>query len=153
MSGVVSDAHSPNLARWLKRHGKRPLGRPNIFRDHDGVRWIGWIDDTEWFIGTRLMRVLCDGSRATPFAYGKLAQSLKLEPNFWPRYSAIGRCAIDEAHRMSFIGDETRWQTDGEVRRCQWCGNCEQRLERWTETIERTRWSATPLPHAQGTAR
>jgi len=133
--------YSPNLARWIARQQRSTLGELKVFRDLDGVRWIGWVDDEHWFIGCRLMRCLSMGAKAETGAFAQKLGELTPEPDFWDRYNAIGRCAIDEAHAISFIGDEGRWSVDGDTRHCLWCGRHTQHLDRWTETTEHTCWT------------
>lgn len=143
--------YSPNLTKWLARNG-RPYGAPSVFKDYDGVRWIGWIDDG-WFIGCRLGRVLNKGAKAEVGCWTFPITDLTRENDFWKRYRDIGRCAIDEAHAIGFIGDETRWAVDGDTRSCLWCGDHTQVKRRWTETEERSRWEpVATLTRATGDA-
>ena len=132
--------YSPNLNRWLALNAKRGIRRPRVYRDRDGILWIGRMDDDGWFTGTRIMRCLTEGGRAEVGAYGHLSESLTECPDFWREYDEKGRCAIDTEHRVGFIGEETRWTVNGDRRSCRWCGEAVQRLERWTETVERSRW-------------
>lgn len=134
--------YSPNLNRWLAgvKRDRSHRGVPHVFRDPEGVRWIGWIDDCDMFIGTRLMRCLTVGRKAEVGAWMKIAESLTEEPDFWRHYDQIGRCHIDPRHNGWWVGEETRWLTDGETRSCLWCGNHTQHLRRWTDTVERERW-------------
>lgn len=96
-----------------------------------------------WFHGAQLMAVLCKGrresSKAIPYRH---FGGLTLVEHFWPEYRRIGRCAIDPAHEISFIGDDTRWSYSvaRDQRSCLWCGECTQVLETWTETITRSAW-------------
>lgn len=136
----IGPKYSPNLNRWLAYNAKRYGANPRVFKDRDGILWIGRIEDGLWFIGTRLMRCLTVGAKARTGAYVDLAPNLSEMPGFWPQYDADGRCAIDKAHCISFIGSETRWKIDGDHRSCIWCGKVSQRLKRWTETVQRTRW-------------
>ena len=85
--------------------------------------------------------ILCYGRKSECFCW--LSLVLEEIPDFWERYAAVGRCAIDENHTMSFIGDENRWKQTGDTRVCQWCG-ATQHLDRWTETVEREAWRAAP---------
>lgn len=138
----VGDRYSPNLRRWLGKQRRTGVyGLPEVFRDQDGIRWIGWRDDEGWFIVTRLFRVLTAGLKAEIGAFPprSFAGSVA-EPDFWRRYAAIGRCALDEEHRHVFIGNETRWAVEGDERCCKWCGNHRQQLRRWSEMVERQRW-------------
>lgn len=131
-----SAKYSPNLYRFLKQrqyglHGK-------VYRAADGALWLGVLDGP-YLLGARLMEVLCSGTNTSSFAH-RVPEGLVEISDFWPTYMAIGRCAIDSAHEMSFAGDETRWRVDGDTRECLWCGSHHQRRERYVETVSRERW-------------
>ena len=136
--------YSLNLYQWLtKRDDKMRAWASRVYRDADGSLFVGWPSESHpgEFIGARMGHILCYGSRAGLWCYSSLA--LEEIPDFWARYTAVGRCAIDVDHTMSFIGDENRWKQTGDTRVCQWCG-AKQHLERWTETVEREAWRAAP---------
>lgn len=119
--------YSPNLHAWLTLRSKKHRAETSrVFADKDGTLWIGFLDDG-YLIGSRLMSVLCEGKKAESFAFGYLGK-LDEVPDFWARYTAVGRCAIDPAHKMYFVGDDTRWRTAGDKRECLWCGNHAQVL-------------------------
>jgi len=146
--------HSPNLAKWLNAN-RRAGGRPSVYRNIDGLRHIGWLEDDGWFSGARLWRVLGDGRRVKVFAFPPAHGPWFKEADFWDRYEAIGRCAIDEAHTRHFIGDDTRWREDGDTRECLWCGAHRQERHRWQQIIEREGWRPVALaalanPHPKG---
>jgi hypothetical protein len=90
-------------------------------------------------IAARLMNVLCYGTKAESFCYVGMRGLVEVA-DFWPRYVAEGRCAIDPEHKRHFVGDDTRWTQDGDTRACLWCGKARQVLVRWTETVERQQW-------------
>ena len=94
---------------------------------------------------TSLMRVLCNGGRVESMAY-PLKQIGPLEelPDFWERYTADGRCAIDPVHKMHFIGGDSRWRVTGDERECLWCGKFHQRRERYMRTTEHEWWVSAP---------
>lgn len=141
----VGEKYSPNLNNWLGKNQRRSA--PSVFRWQEGGHYIGWREDDGWFSGTRMMAVLCDGRKAQIYAHVPEWGSKLIEvPDFWERYAKIGRCAIDEAHKISFIGDETRWAVDGDTRECLWCGNCRQTLLRWQETVDHKAWETAPAP-------
>lgn len=132
--------YSPNLYRWLTARGHEYRARMvNVYTDANGTRWIGYHDDLGSFIGQKLIAVLCQGEKAGSWCFCGLGQ-LSIALNFWPSYMSDGRCAIDPDHKMSFLGDDTRWQVDGDSRQCLWCGNAHQVLHRWNETVECTEW-------------
>lgn len=134
--------YSPNLYKWLtKRDKKHRIETSTVFRAPDGSLWIGMIDENIFLIGSRLMAVLCHGAKAETMAYplNKIGP-LEEMTDFWDRYMAVGRCAIDPKHERYFVGQETRWLVEGETRRCLWCGNARQRQE--TYHIPRKRWVA-----------
>lgn len=133
---------SPNLYKWLTKRGEKPRRHTSkIYREKDGALFIGMLDDG-FLHGSQLMRVLCIGGKAEVFAY-YLGQPEEIA-DFWERYAAVGRCAIDQAHAMHFTGDESRWQTEGDTRECLWCGNHSQTLRRWIDPVERQRWETVP---------
>jgi hypothetical protein len=131
--------YSPNLHRWLTmRSKKHHAWTSRVYRNESGMLWIGMMDLGD-LIGARLMNVLCYGTKAESFCYVGMRGLVEVA-DFWPRYVADGRCAIDTAHREYFIGDDTRWTQDGDTRACLWCGKTRQVLERWTESVERQEW-------------
>ena len=133
---------SPNLYQWMtKRENSSLRQNARAYKDKDGVVFIGTADDG-WLHGSRLMRILCVGRKAERFAFylGEMVEIV----DFWERYAAVGRCAIDQAHAMHFTGEETRWKTEGDTRHCQWCSNHSQTLRRWIEPVERQRWEMVP---------
>ena len=145
---LTGDKYSPNLRAFLARQTKYRGPLLRVFNDAEGQRWIGFIDEETWFIGTRLWRVLCVGRKAEVGAWPKLASELVEEAGFWDRYEAVGRCAIDEAHKHWFVNgddrfaypsEDDRMAGDDDTRTCRWCGH-EQKRVRWTETVERERW-------------
>jgi hypothetical protein len=136
------EKYSPNLYAWLTLRTKKHRAETSrVFSDESGAIYIGYQDDI-YLIGSRLIAVLCNGKKEESWAFPRLGK-LPEVPDFWARYTAVGRCAIDDAHTMSFIGGENRWKQTGDTRECQWCG-AKQRLERWTETVEREAWRAVP---------
>jgi hypothetical protein len=57
------------------------------------------------------------------YRLGVHIHGFSVERGFWERYAAIGRCAIDVGHVMTFRGDHGRWVTNGSGGRiCSWCG-------------------------------
>ncbi|GAM01719.1 hypothetical protein [Sphingomonas parapaucimobilis] len=140
---LVGDKYSPNLRHWLNRNRRTYRSYPLVYQWEDGGRYIGWLDDDDvgYFTGTRLMGALSGGGMGKIFAHvpSWAAQLTEVE-GFWQRYVDQGRCAIDPEHKTSFIGDDTRWQVEGDTRNCLWCGNCTQALHRWTEQVERSAW-------------
>jgi hypothetical protein len=131
--------YSPNLYKWLTmRSRKHNAWTSRVYRAADGVLFIGMLDLGD-LIGARLMNVLCYGTKAESCCWVNLRGLVEVA-DFWPRYVADGRCAIDTAHREYFVGDDTRWTQDGDTRACLWCGKAQQVLTRWTETVERQEW-------------
>lgn len=135
---LKGDKYSPNLKKWCQKNRTHP--RHEVYLDQKGTPWIGWVDDGRWFIGSRLWNVLGSGGRAMAGCWDFPVSSLKKQESFWDEYARHGRCAIDKEHRTYFIGDESRWQENGETRSCKWCGGHSQKLVRWTESVERSRW-------------
>lgn len=131
--------YSPNLHRWLTMRGKKHHAwTSRVYRDNAGTLWIGMLDLGD-LIGARLMNVLCYGTKAESCCWVNLRGLVEVA-DFWPRYVADGRCAIDQAHERHFVGDDTRWTQDGDTRACLWCGKAQQVLVRWTGTVERQQW-------------
>lgn len=142
--------YSPNLHRWLTmRSKKHHAWTSRVYRDNYGVLLIGRLDDG-YLIGTRLYDVLCNGTKAGSWAIAD--RGFVEVVDFWPRYVAEGRCAIDPEHERFFVGDDTRWTQDGDTRACLWCGKAQQVLTRWTETVERQEWRNLQ-PNAGGNRR
>lgn len=144
--------YSVNLHAFLTTKRMAPRAHlQRVYRDAEGTLWLGYKDES-FIFGARLMHVLCKGARTETFAHPRHGKSVEVA-DFWPRYAAVGRCAIDTDHSMHFIGDEHRWHVDGETRSCLWCGKAVQRLERWVEPVERERWvPVDPVVRAPATA-
>jgi hypothetical protein len=131
--------YSPNLYRWLTMRSKQHHAwTSRVYRDTNGTLWVGMLDLGD-LIGARLMNVLCYGAKAESFCYVGMRGLVEVT-DFWTRYVADGRCAIDTEHRKSFVGDDTRWTQDDDKRVCLWCGKARQVLKRWTENVERQEW-------------
>lgn len=137
------DKYSPNLHRLLKQ--SRTMGAyAHVFRhDDEGTLWLGYMLDGD-FIGCRLIQALCSGNKADIACFPSVAFVAKLTcvPDFWTRYQAIGRCALDPEHQEHFISRADRFQIspNGKQRTCLWCGQL-QVHRTWTETIKRTAWT------------
>lgn len=131
---------SPNLHGFLKtRRNQSMLRFGRVYKDPEGALWLGYPDE-EFFVGARLISVLCNGARTNTAAHVRVVRGLTEVEGFWNDYRRYGRCAVDPAHRMGFVGDDTRWTTNGDQRDCLWCGKASQRMRRWTETVERSEW-------------
>lgn len=131
--------YSPNLYRWLTTKGKKHRAwTSRIYKNADGVLFIGMMEGGD-LIGALLIRVLCNGAKAESWCYTKADDMVEVA-DFWPRYMADGRCAIDTEHSMRFVGDDTRWNVRGDWRDCLWCGKAQQLMTRWTEVVERGQW-------------
>lgn len=135
---------SPNLYRWLTaRSNVRAARHSRVFSDAGGVLWIGELWEGDCFIGSRLQAVLCNGPQESRCSYeGQTFISGMVEVHdFWSMYMVVGRCAIDTEHKIAFTGEDARWRVQGETRSCLWCGNANQTMRRWTETVERSAWT------------
>jgi hypothetical protein len=130
---------SPNLYRWLKGQKSRAWAL-RVYRCTDNILWIGMLDGRE-LIGSKLIGVLCNGRKENTAAWQHIDAVEVAE--FWERYVAEGRCAIDPDHSMYFRGDDTRWQTLDQTRSCLWCGKATQTFKRWSETVQREGWVPT----------
>ena len=136
----LEDKYSPNLRRWLNKR-KRHSGMPqSVFMDAEGAKWIGWLDEDLYLIGSLLMGVLCNGAKEEVFAY-PLNRIPKLQemPDFWAEYECVGRCAIDPEHAHYFLSRYGRYTETGDARTCKWCGAQHVR-ERYVEHLPRERW-------------
>lgn len=140
--------YSPNLHRWLKKNA-RNRKPPGIFvgaggvEGFDGHLFIGWLNTCgchpDDLTGSRLWQVLGSGGRAIVGVWVGRGHFVEQKPDFWGDYLRIGRCAVDPKHEHSFIGDETRFVEEGDVRTCTWCGAV-QRRERYEVVKHRERW-------------
>lgn len=136
---LKGDKYSPNLNAWLKQWAKNCAVLPSVYETPDRLM-IGFTpvsSDTD-FIGGPLISVLCNGAKQSTFCVVKKGEWKQL-PNFWSDYIKIGRCAIDQDHRMFFIGDDDRWKAHGDVRVCQWCGHEQVKLS-WVEQASKSEW-------------
>lgn len=150
----LNTSYSPNLHNYVKRFAKE-IGDwkfPDVYQDctqdgsFAGLLYIGYMDmedGTNGFVGARLNRVLGCGasvySRERGWFMGLGPSNMKLVSDFWDRYIAIGRCAIDVEHRQWFIGDKDRYTMDGDLRTCTWCGVQHKRrieIKTYTKEIE-----------------
>ncbi|MEW9855894.1 hypothetical protein [Novosphingobium sp. M1R2S20] len=139
---LQGDKYSPNLRAWLTKQSARNRSLPLVYADKDGDKLIGWIDEDQWFIGSRLNRVLGVGRKADVWCWTIPTSSLTELDEFWQRYTVAGRCAIDTEHNGFFIGEQTRWRQAGDTRECLWCDGFWQVQVRWTECVARSRWEA-----------
>lgn len=138
--------YSPNLYAWVKKWCKRykhaAESTANVYRSNEGDLWIGQLFEGDGsIIGCRLISVLCNGEREETANYISV-RGMVLQADFWDRYMAVGRCAIDEDHSMGFVDDSTRWTQQGDSRRCLWCGHHTQKLHRWTQSVDRSEWQS-----------
>lgn len=130
--------YSPNLLKWLRKRRWWKGEDARVYRADDNRLYIGVFDREGFFSGSNLQAVLCRGRQCESGCYGRI--DIKEVVDFWERYVAIGRCAIDTDHRQHFVGDETRWLVEGNRRSCQWCGNCVQELREREEIVVRREW-------------
>ena len=136
----LDDKYSPNLRRWLNKR-ERQSGMPqSVFRDAEGTKWIGWLDEDLYLIGSLFMGVLCNGTKEEVFAYplNRIPKLTEL-PDFWGEYERVGRCAIDPEHAHYFLSRDGRYTETGDARTCKWCGAQHVR-ERYVEHVPRERW-------------
>lgn len=140
-----SAKYSPNLYEFLaaKRQVRSTTPRARVFADSDNTKWLGYFDSNGSFIGTRLNQVLGRGKEVEVTCPVNLGPLRELE-TFWTDYVRDGRCAIDVRHQTPFINADSRWKVEGDVRHCLWCNRTTQTLKKWTETVTREAWVATP---------
>lgn len=135
-----SPKYSPSLYKWMKCKEVQPLivHGLKVYKDKESRLWIGNVHDE--FLGSSLLGVLCNGAKEIIGWRYDLADQLTELPVFWEEYKQAGRCAIDPDHGEYFVGEESRWHQEGNVRHCLWCGKVTQQLHTWTETIQRQTW-------------
>jgi hypothetical protein len=146
-----SAAFSPNLYKYLKRHGQfyadggTPVGVHRIKPDTKmaeaygaGSLMIGTMDGV-YLSGSLLMAVLCNGTTAPRFAY-PVGSALVPVDGFWEAYLDKGRCSIDAAHDVPLLGD--RFSLAGDVRTCLWCRHQQRRILTPRTVIDETWESA-----------
>lgn len=142
MSPIHGSKFSPNLWKWLTlRHAAHHTWTSLVYCDQHADLWIGFPDDG-YFVGARLVSVLCQGPRAGSACWTDLGP-LTLQEHFWHDYLLKGRCAVDPSHNRLFLGDADRWETKDGMRQCRWCGEVTQVLRRWTESANCSTWANT----------
>lgn len=148
-----ADRYSENLMKWVRKHRNAPLiavyspvsyvdgsdlGRFDAAKTCAGSLYIGFggLDDG-WLHGARLSEILCNGVKASEWAYPPKHRFQPL-PDWWKRYIEGGKCCIDPEHWL--YTDRERWEVaeDGKTRRCLWCGKHKQYLK--TEMTPKTSW-------------
>ena len=136
------DKYSPNLYKFMTQKDHAITSTcANVYRDKQGALWLGYRDEEGWFMGARLIAVLCNGRKAVVFAHPpKMGSALVEVRGFWQRYIADGRCAIDKAHDMYFVGDKTRWEVKGNHRSCLWCGKVQQQKKIRVTKVRTEEW-------------
>ena len=86
-----NEKYSQNIYRWLTYSKHKQF--TNIFKDSDGIYYIGLRDDAGIWCGAKLVRVVCLGCKAETFSY---PTSITREWNdvtvkFWTRYLSKGK--------------------------------------------------------------
>jgi len=123
------DKFSPNLHAWLKAKDRREVvaeGGIYIFGSDDPVLYIGHIFDGE-LQGARLLSVMTR-PREIMGCYSTFGEPVEVA-DFFERYYAIGRCAVDPKHAIAFESKLGRWEEKGDRRECRWCGQ-----KQWRDT-------------------
>lgn len=116
----ISDKYSPNLFRFLRGKGRDCT---TIFKDPDGVLYIGHRESDGMVFGNRLSQVLCFGVRSQTYGYLGSSKKWREVKSFWAEYIKIGRCALDHEHKTHFQSQDSRYtQVSKTVRQCRWCG-------------------------------
>lgn len=129
---------SPNLFLYLT--SRKMEHDAKLVRVYGSPQWqsqliLGIIDTlprTDWSFGVRGCRLMAalSSPRKRENAHF-MGQDFQEVEGFWERYVSIGRCALDEEHRTSFIGDDGRWSKEGKNRRrCTWCGMVQKIIKR-----------------------
>jgi hypothetical protein len=106
--------YSPNLFKWLTINGSHSSWSSKVYRDVNGLLWIGIYDGAGELMGSMLNGVLCNGVKEGSAAHQRVKATEVT--NFWMDYVKSGRCAIDSAHETSYINDDSRWTHHGENR-------------------------------------
>lgn len=160
-----SPAYSPNLHRWLRlqqslyimnreiRHQVyrvtaqsllcRRYATSGSFAPGELVIGLAFGNEpfADDFCGAQLMHVLTMGGQAITMCYPGGMGGLEHIADFWERYRAVGRCAIDTEHTTNFLGDTNRFVEHGNSRTCQWCGAVQYKTIH-TEQVETVTWKA-----------
>lgn len=133
---------SPNLYAFLRKH--KTKGYVQVYRDINGVLWIGKIHRDLEFTGCRLIDTLCNGASQQLHCYPKLHTELVKVPTFWDDYAKLGCCFIDPDHTMVFVSElsKPRWDVtpNGKIRTCKWCGQFTQFKDQYIFSEIRERW-------------
>lgn len=137
--------YSHNLHQMLAARTNRTVAEfGRVYRaSKDGHLWLGYIDDV-FFVGFKIMDILCNGRRATRGSYSITAiGELNEVTSFWDDYLTTGRCAIDTAHTLPMLNSETRFKVSAKDTRrcCNWCGQKATLRTRIVKT-RRSRWEA-----------
>lgn len=144
ISPAKGDKFSPRLYNYLRHQRMRvdPDMR-RVFKDKDGILWIGYVSNDQWFTGSRLMSVLCgvqSAGRIACYPNAAVVWKLKEVKTFWQRYLKVGRCVLDPKHERHFVGDAGRYVQENRKRTCQWCGQVQHmRIQR--EVLKHQVWS------------
>ena len=60
---------SPNLYAYTRKRRIRESGfERKFYVDEDGHYWLGFLDDGGWFVGARVMAILCEGTKMQELA-------------------------------------------------------------------------------------
>jgi hypothetical protein len=127
-------AFSPNLYNWLRKHSFMQK-----FADRykmGNMEYIGFLDDGEFLIGSRLWGVLCNGGAEEKFAFSISREPIIHIP-MWENYLKIGRCEIDPKHNHEFMAD--RFSISQNSRICKWCGKIKAK-EIYKVVTKKERW-------------
>lgn len=118
-----SDKYSWNMYRFLKRHKLE-----NIFgvMSKDGMM-VGTVD-SEGLSGCLVRSIISSGYRLPiEFWFDKSIFGLRIMPLYLEEYQRVGRCLMLDHDEPWISGDDNRFRTIGNTRRCNWCGKWQHR--------------------------
>jgi hypothetical protein len=148
-----AERYSENLMKWVRQNRKRDLfvafatEGTKVYdpkKTAAGSLYVGYgpsLNEDGFLHGSRLSDVLCNGLRAGAWAFPPKMQFVEVQ-DFWARYIALGKCAVDPEHSLYF--DRERWHSedDKSFRRCIWCFDFYQ--QEHVEMVEQKTWRAIP---------
>ena len=114
---------SPNLKKYASSKKIKSLEHYiRIYKDSDRILHIGFIDDTNCFIGRRLLKIASGDFQS--YAYG-INGAEDVTQWFIDEYKKKGMCAYAGDWRHEWNVDENPQLEDGTVRTCIHCGKQE----------------------------
>lgn len=108
---------------------------------------IGKRHDDEIVSGSNLFSIMGDSRDKYqvyshhPIAGWKSDQFVDITEWFWKEYVKLGRCLLDKGHDRWWMSEEDRFTYVNNTRRCNWCGQWQEKKVNKVVKIERkTKW-------------